>query len=55
MMIRNNIYKILLGLYLVFFTWFMLFSYGHCASDQDYFPIEQNKNGHFTDNLLLYL
>lgn len=52
MMIRNNIYKILLGLYLVFFTWFMLFSYGHCASDQDYFPIEQNKNGHFTDNAI---
>lgn len=22
----------------------------HAAADQDYFPIEQNKNGHFTDN-----
>ena len=24
----------------------------HAAADQDYFPIEQNKNGHFTDNAI---
>lgn len=50
MMIRNNIYKILISFLFLALTWLMIFNYGHCAQDQDYFPIEQNKNGHFTDN-----
>lgn len=46
--------------YKLIFVWFsaflfvaliMIFSFkSKAASDQDYFPIEQNKNGHFTDN-----
>lgn len=44
-----------------FVLWFVLvmscfFVWGYiqvsAASDQDYFPIEQNKNGHFTDNAI---
>jgi hypothetical protein len=31
-MIRNNIYKILLGVFLLILTWFMFFSYGRAAS-----------------------
>lgn len=49
-----NKYKILIGviwIVLVLFCmnlWFVIEV--SAASDQDYFPIEQNKNGHFTDN-----
>ena len=44
MMIRNNIYKFLIGFLFLFLTWLMLFNYGHCASDQDYFPMQQDEN-----------
>ena len=47
-MIRNNIYKVLIALCFIFLTWLMLFNYGHCASDQDYFPMYQNEGGGFT-------
>ena len=49
-----NKYKILFGIVWIVVVllcmnlWF--FIEVHAASDQDYFPIEQNKNGHFTDN-----
>lgn len=40
--------------YFLFFGAFLLLfsSRVAAASDQDYFPIEQNKNGHFTDNAI---
>ena len=40
--------------YFLFFGAFLLLfsSRVSAASDQDYFPIEQNKNGHFTDNAI---
>lgn len=54
-MIRNNIYKIIIAFLFLVLTWLMLFNYGHCASDQDYFPMHQNKNGKFTEPLINYI
>lgn len=45
-----NIVKILLSI--ILFVLVISFAIvGHCASDQDYFPIYQNKNGHFSEEL----
>ena len=46
---KNLKIVVLLFCFLVLF--WVLFSFrSKAAADQDYFPIEQNKNGHFTDN-----
>lgn len=43
--------KIVVLLFCALVLFWVFFSFrSNAASDQDYFPIEQNKNGHFTDN-----
>lgn len=47
---KNNL-KIFALLFWALVLFWVLFSFrSKAAADQDYFPIEQNKNGHFTDN-----
>lgn len=49
MMRKNNILKSIIALCGLFFAFLWLFSIkGHCAGEQDYFPIINNKNGHFS-------
>lgn len=45
--------KIVALLFCALVLFWVLFSFRtKAATDQDYFPIEQNKNGHFTDNAI---
>lgn len=53
-MIRNNIYKIFIAFLFLSLIWLMLFNYGHCASDQDYFPMGQNDNNKFSSSDIQY-
>ena len=39
------------GILLLFVVLFLFSTKGHCASEQDYFPMYQNNNGKFSDDL----
>lgn len=50
---KNNIYKSIIAFCGLFLAFLWLFSIkGHCAQEQDYFPIINNKNGHFSQELI---